>query len=289
MTNILKKKSFITDIGEKIYYFDSIDTKDSTILFIHDFMRSSAMFSKITKELLNYNRVVAFDLPGHGKNHKITSSTLEKSSEIINSLIKKLSLQNLSIISYGIGTLVLFQYIKDFGVCHLSNCMIIDSTPKYLNDNLWRNGLYRGNYTEKEFNYDKNYIANNSSKFLTVYLSQALPQYSCDVNFQDEPSLLFRFLGRLLYKKNAASLWNSIINSDFRSLLPTLTLPITIVYASPGSLLNEHAAFYMNNNLCNSTLHSINHTSHNSLCYKSNELINIINNFTSNNIIPIKA
>ena len=277
MTNLLKKKYFITTTSEKIYYFDSLNKKSNTLFFIHDFIRSSSMFSKLIKELLPHNRIICIDLPGHGKNSKVIPKSLDDISKTINELLNKLDLDNISVIAYGAGGSILFNYIQNFGDTFLDNCILIDCTPKYINTVDWKNGLYRGEYTISDFTNDQTLLSTLPKKFLTSYLSKAMPIYSEDDDLNKEASPLFKFLGRYLYKKNALTLWPLIVNSDFSTLLPTIKTNINIVYATPGSLYTEYTALYLQSIIPNSNLHPIENASHTNILYKTIELLNIIN------------
>ncbi len=278
MSNLLKKNYFITSKKEKIFYFDSILNKENTIFLLHDFMRSSSMFSKLAKELINMNRVISIDLPGHGKNSKITTNSLDSICKTLNELIHHLHLSNLNVIAYGTAGIILLNYIETYGESSFNNYTLIDCTPKYINDDCWKNGLYRGSYTLTDFNNDKSLISSTPYKFMSRYFSNSMPIYSDDTILNNlESTLLFKFIGRFLYKKNAITHWSMYINQDFRKTLSTIKQNVNLIYPSPGSLLSNNSALYMSALIPNNNLYEITNSSHTSVIYKTEELLDIIN------------
>lgn len=95
----------------KIAYTDEGDSKD-VLLFIHGLGSYLKAWDRNIPELKNHFRCIALDLPGYGKSSKqIHSGRVSFYVEIINEFIKKLNLQNVSLVGHSMGGQIVSAYV----------------------------------------------------------------------------------------------------------------------------------------------------------------------------------
>jgi pimeloyl-ACP methyl ester carboxylesterase len=110
-------------------------------------------------------------------------------------------------------------------------------TPKQLNDDVWKLGLYQGRYTREDMDRDA------GKDFYTLYKEFAIGAIT---RLAKVPGFLLR---RPLKKKLAdcdesvlKSLARSMKLQDNRPAVEQITVPITYFYADPGSLFSPKLA-----------------------------------------------
>lgn len=95
----------------KIAYTDEGDSEDA-LLFIHGLGSYLKAWDRNIPELKNHFRCIALDLPGYGKSSKqIHSGRVSFYVEIINEFIKKLNLQNVSLVGHSMGGQIVSAYV----------------------------------------------------------------------------------------------------------------------------------------------------------------------------------
>ena len=95
----------------KIAYTNEGDSED-VLLFIHGLGSYLKAWDRNIPELKNHFRCIALDLPGYGKSSKqIHSGTVSFYVEIINGFIKKLNLQNVSLVGHSMGGQIVSAYV----------------------------------------------------------------------------------------------------------------------------------------------------------------------------------
>lgn len=127
-------QNFITINGLKIAYFEKNPTADKMIFFIHGNSCSSRMWAKqLHSELLTNYRLIAFDLPGHGKS-SASENPLEDYSpigtaKILSSAVSKLAGKAPCILvgfSYGTNLVAeMLEYdVAPLGIVLMGACVI---------------------------------------------------------------------------------------------------------------------------------------------------------------------
>ena len=135
------------------------------------------------------------------------------------------------------GAAVAMNYVRMYGCDALKQLVLVDMTPKQLNDDEWKLGLYQGAYTKA----DAEKAA--SRNFLKVYRKiavQAIPRLKKIPGF-----LLNKPLKETLSKCDESvlkSLSASMTRQDNRDVIGMITVPLTYFYADPGSLFSPELA-----------------------------------------------
>ena len=135
------------------------------------------------------------------------------------------------------GAGVVFNYVRLYGCDALKQIVLCDMTPKQLNDEEWKLGLYQGRYASADMKRDE------GKDFYSLYKEFAIGAIP---RLAKIPGFLLR---RPLKKKLAVcdeavlkSLAKSMKLQDNRPVVELITVPVTYFYADPGSLFSPKLA-----------------------------------------------
>lgn len=128
------KQNFITINGLRIAYFEKNPTEDKIIFFIHGNSCSSRVWQKqLQSELFNNYRLIAFDLPGHGKSSASKNPLDDYSpigtAKLLSSVVNELADNGPYILvgfSYGTNVVaeMLAHSLKPAGIMLIGSCVI---------------------------------------------------------------------------------------------------------------------------------------------------------------------
>lgn len=231
--------------GMKLYFKDV--GKGSALIMMHGWTSNSDVYSKPVKNYLQYMaRCITYDHRGHGKSRdaNLEPVNMETLADDLNRLINALSLTDVTLLGWSMGAGTAMTYIKKYGCSALKQVVLCDMTPKQLNDDDWKLGLYKGRYTKE------NAEADAGNNFLTNYrnfsigakpVCEKLPVFILDHILKK----------RLMYcdEKVLRSLSSSMKTQDNRDFVEKLDVPLTYFYAVPGSLFSPDLAEWYKDNV----------------------------------------
>lgn len=220
--------------GEKLYYED-IGSGKNTVVMLHGWTSSHYVYTEPAKIISEKSRCIIYDHRGHGKSKSANKvqATMETLAEDLNELIIGLDLKNITLVGWSMGAGAVLNYVKLFGCDALKQIVLCDMPPKQMNDDNWKLGLYKGNYTQHDRELDERKIAYYQyKKFILVTAP----------NLNKLPRIL---LGRQLLKRLMkcdiaviTSLANSMKEQDNRAVVGKITVPFCYFYPNPGSLFS---------------------------------------------------
>ena len=197
---------FTLKSGEKLYYEDRGQGPD-TLIMMHGWTNSHEVYLKPVEMLQKQARCIIFDYRGHSG-----SKTANSGNPTMETLAAD-------------------------GCSSLKQIILCDMTPKQLNDEEWKLGLYQGRYTKENMERDAN------KDFYTLYKDFAIGAI---------PKLgkIPGFLLKRPLKKRLADCDESVLKSlaasmktqDNRPAVGQITVPVTYFYADPGSLFSPELA-----------------------------------------------
>ena len=220
--------------GEKLYYEDAGDGPE-TLIMLHGWTSSHEIYEETVSKLKDRVRCIIYDHRGHGgsKDANHERPTMETLAGDLDEIIQGLSLSNITLLGWSMGAGVVLNYVRLFGCDALKQIVLCDMTPKQLNDDGWKLGLYQGSYTREDMDRDA------EKDFFSLYKSFAVGAVP---KLQKVPGVL---LERPLKKKLSEcdegvlkSLSASMKAQDNRETVGMITVPLTYFYADPGSLFS---------------------------------------------------
>ncbi|MBQ1310894.1 MAG: alpha/beta hydrolase [Blautia sp.] len=212
--------------GEKLYYED-VGKGPETLIMMHGWTSSHDIFVEPVSKLKDQARCIIYDHRGHGKSKEANHEkpTMETLAGDLNEIIQGLSLSDVTLLGWSMGAGVVLNYVRRYGCDALKQIILCDMTPKQLNDEEWKLGLYQGAYTREDMEKDR------KKDFFSLYRSfavGAVPRLKKKLADCDEEVL--------------RSLSASMKAQDNRETAGMITVPLTYFYADPGSLFSPKLA-----------------------------------------------
>ena len=231
---------FTLSSGMELYYEDT-QYGDEVLLMLHGVTSNHTVFSQPAEILKGKVRCIFYDQRGHLNSRYANKEpvTMETLADDLNEIINGLSLKNVNLLGWSMGAGVIMTYVKKYGCGALKQVILCDMTPRQLNDESWQLGLDRGRYTadvvrkmeSKSFKVVVREFARGVSPKL-----KKLPFFVVD-----------KIVGNLLADCDVnviKSLFNSMKTQDNRDAISKLTVPLTYIYARPGSLFSPRLALW---------------------------------------------
>ncbi len=105
--------NYIESDSSKIYYRTSGVENSRTIIFVHGLAADSRFFHNQLKYFGNFYRVIAIDLPGHGRSRKTGALSLSVYSRSIEQVIKKENIGSYILAGHSMGGAVCLEHYKN--------------------------------------------------------------------------------------------------------------------------------------------------------------------------------
>ncbi len=229
---------FTLSNGEKLYYEDE-GSGQETVVMMHGWSSSCEIYERSFETLKEKVRCIIYDHRGHGgsKDANREKPTMDTLAGDLKELIDGLGLDNITLLGWSMGAGVALTYIRLYGCDGLKRLILCDMTPKMLNDDEWKLGMYQGKYTRKDMEDDA------GKDFFSLYKTFALAAVP---SLKKYPDIVIK---RPL-KEKLSSCDESVLTSlavsmkiqDNRETLERVTVPVFYFYAEPGSLFSPDLA-----------------------------------------------
>ncbi|MBR2812534.1 MAG: alpha/beta hydrolase [Solobacterium sp.] len=224
--------------GEKLYYEDKGNGPE-TLVMMHGWTSSHEIYEKPVESLQKQARCIIYDHRGHSfsKDANHENPTMETLASDLHELIEGLSLADITLLGWSMGAGVVFNYVRLYGCDRLKRIILVDMTPKQLNDAEWKLGLYQGRYTKEDMERDAD------KDFFSLYKEfavGAIPRLKKIPGFLLRKPLKERLAG--CDEAVLKSLAKSMKMQDNRPVVEQITVPVTYFYAEPGSLFSPALA-----------------------------------------------
>ena len=286
--------TFVASDGETISYVDI--GEGMPFLWIHGWGGCAELQCPFLEALsLRGFRCLCFDQRGCGQTKSMKNLGVDQSAKDAKELLEHLGIDNAIMLGYSMGAAVLFSYLDQFGTAHLSRVIIGDMSPKPLNDDQWKFGLYQGWYTQEQFRQDLYDMEHDYAHFAIHFAEQTIfphtpdeervseitPAYIAAVHKRAEETgktlLLQHFLEVPEENKLANRIyWESCDSRDFRHVMQLIDVPAALFFAVPGSIYDPHTAYWMASQIKDVTLFPMHGCTHMASGEKPQEFIDSI-------------
>jgi pimeloyl-ACP methyl ester carboxylesterase len=89
------------------------------------------------------HRVIAFDRRAHGESETpVHGQRMARHGRDLGELLELLDLRDVILVGASMGGNTLWAYVDQFGPSRLAGVVVVDQTPKMLNDESWPHGFY---------------------------------------------------------------------------------------------------------------------------------------------------
>lgn len=246
---------FETSDGVKLFYQQK--GEGNSIVFVHGWSGDHTIFEPSVNELSKRYKIVSYDLRGHGSSDRPEHGlTLKRFATDLEELMASLELNDVTLVGHSMGASTTFEYVKNYGVSRLKSVSIFDMTPKLLNDDEWKLGLYHGKYTKEDVNRDLTQMNEDYIKFAGPFAKSVLP-YLTDEMLEQHLEMVKGNTPHVL-----AAMWHAMAVSDFRDVLPKITVPTQIIYGEKSTLYSKETAEYLHSQIPHSKVIPFEHCTH---------------------------
>ncbi len=99
------------------------------IVLLHGFMESLDVWDELAEELSKQFRVIAIDLPGHGKSGILEQvHSMELMADVVREVIEYLRLKKVVLVGHSMGGYVALEFLRSFPQ-YLAGLVLLHSTP----------------------------------------------------------------------------------------------------------------------------------------------------------------
>lgn len=245
----------ITRDNKKIFY--EVKGEGIPIIFIHGFSDDHNSFRIQQKSLSKRYKIITYDQRGHGLSDRVNHNlNIEGLAMDLRNLIYYLELEDVVLVGWSMGASVIFEYIKRFNMDKLWKISIVDKGPKIINDYNWKLGLYHGAYKIDNALENLETMKTNWSKFaskfintMAPYLNESQRNISIKKMENNSPEIMY-------------SLWNSMIEKDYRPILNKITIPTLIIFGGKSSFYSVEVGNYLHKEIKNSKVQIFEDSTH---------------------------
>lgn len=237
------------------------------VILLHGWAASHRDWSGLIAHLGQQARLYCWDARGHGLGGKETRSaiTVSRMATDLRHMIADLEIDRPLLVGHSMGALIILEYIANYGEQGLAGLCLVDQSPRLLSADDWRLGLYG----EFDLTANAGLIRSLQEDFADAVLglvaagNQHLGHAVADLP-PDQYALLRDYLGSL---DHAAMIecWQSLVQCDFRSLLPAVRLPTLLIHGGQSQFYSLDVGRYLHSRLINSRFeiyHDSDHSPH---------------------------
>lgn len=246
-------KTFLAKDGVELKYVDVGEGRP--MVYVYGFGSSIESQTPFIEAMQGRGRVIVFDQRAFGMSPAAGEMGVHQSARDAKAIIEHLGLENVVLYGYSMGAAVCFSFVWQFGTAGLSKIILGDMSPKLINEDGWKLGLYQGWYTRGMFEEDLRLINSDYKRFALI-LSEGLLYPKNPEDPRDFTGTSDEIRARILERRNDLiaqvllkgmvdineehiranyHYWETMAGSDFRDVLPKIDVPTALLYADPGS------------------------------------------------------
>ncbi|MBA3676655.1 MAG: alpha/beta hydrolase [Sphingosinicella sp.] len=227
---------FIAPDGARIFYQDIGNGRP--VLLLHGLMAHKDFF-RFQRELADQFRLIEVDFRGHGGSRADGQlPTVEQLAADIAELSDFLGLQGTIGIGWSLGATILWHVLTGAAAHRFAASVIVDMTPRVLNDDDWDLGLSSeicGARSEAIRDDFRTFATSAGHAIFAQPLgprTQDLADWAGDEFAANDPAAI-------------GALWASLVKQDLRPILGQIRQPTLIAHGAQSSLYGSDTADYL--------------------------------------------
>lgn len=227
--------TFVAPDGAKISFGESGNGRP--LVLLHGLM-ASAEFFEPQQSLADRYRLIAIDLRGHGSSSAAGELTIAQLADDVGRLADQLDLNDAILVGWSLGASVLWRVLTGPSGHRFAASVVIDMSPKVLNEGDWTLGLSREVCDARSAAMREDFEAFATAAGQAMF-AQPLTRGTSD-------------LARRSGEKFAANhpeaiqgIWTSLVAEDLRPLLRQIEQPTLIIHGAQSQLYGRETAEYL--------------------------------------------
>ena len=224
-------RHFTASDGARIAYSD--EGRGRPLVLLHGLMANAGFFES-QRELADSFRVVAVDLRGHGRSPAgPVPPAIALLAEDVSALADELGLEGAVGIGWSLGAAVLWRVLTGPVSPRFVGAVVVDMTPRVLNDGDWDLGLSRETCQARSQAIRDDFPAFAAAAGQAIFASPGAEADRAAAAFAaNDPAAI-------------GALWESLVEEDFRPLLPSIRQPTLVVHGARSHLYGADTADHL--------------------------------------------
>jgi len=251
---------FTADDGAHIHV--RILGQGAPLVFLHGWTSSHQEWLPYGKALAERHQVFCWDARGHGASLAQEPPTVARMARDLRQLISHYDLQKPVLMGHSMGALTVWEYIRQFSCVGTGGICIVDQSPRLLTDADWPLGIY-GDFSPARNRAFTEELKENFAEAVLRFAAAGL-NARFTANYQRN-SIGCQMLRQYLQTLNTEPLvgcWESLSQSDYREVLPTITIPTLLIYGAESTFYTLDTAHYVQNHIPGAVLKVYENTDH---------------------------
>lgn len=225
----------------QLAYRDSGPDADArgSILLVHGWGVSGALFEGQLAALAPGFRVVAPDLPGHGDSAAFPRGAgFGWLAESVAALVAELQLREIVLVGWSLGAMVAWDLLLRHPGLPVKKLVTIDMVPRLLNDADWSYGLREG-HDHHVFDRNIRWMLDDWAGYTALFV----PRIFARGGSARERGLLAQTQGVAQRNNphNMARIWSLMVEQDFRRDIQQIRVPTLVVSGALSQLYGQPA------------------------------------------------
>ncbi len=230
------------------------------LVLLHGWAADLAIWSRLTEHLTHDHTVYAWTARGHGvpRPHAGGGSeppVVARMASDLAAVIAHFKLERPTLVGHSMGAMVAWQMAADHGLEAIGRLCLIDQTPRLVTDEGWRLGIY-GDWSRER---DQAFVDDLRADFAETVLRlislghNAAARHHYQLNSRGIQRMREMLRGR--EPEPHITCWRSLTAADYRPLLPSLTVPVMLVYGGASNYYGPETAAYVASRISGAALH----------------------------------
>lgn len=222
---------FTASDGARIAYRD--EGRGRPLVFLHGLMAHSGFFHGQHPLAEDY-RLIAVDLRGHGESRGVRGGlTMGRLADDVAELAARLDLSGAVGIGWSLGATVLWRLLAGSGGGRFAGAVVVDMTPRVLNDENWTLGLSRETCEARSAAIAEDFQAFAAGAGQAIFAAPGADADWAAREFADNDGAA------------VGALWESLVDEDLRDALRDIRQPTLVVRGAHSHLYGPSTADYL--------------------------------------------
>jgi pimeloyl-ACP methyl ester carboxylesterase len=224
-------RHFTASDGARIAFSD--EGRGRPLLLLHGLMADSGFFGR-QQVLADSFRVISIDFRGHGRSPAgPVPPTIRLLADDVAGLAEAMELEGAVGIGWSLGAAVLWRVLAGPASSRFAAAVVVDMTPRVLNDQDWDLGLSRETCEARSQAIRDDFPAFAAAAGQAIFAaSGAEADRAAKAFAANDPAAI-------------GALWESLVGEDFRPLLPAIRQPTLVVHGAHSHLYGADTAGHL--------------------------------------------
>jgi pimeloyl-ACP methyl ester carboxylesterase len=243
----------VTVNGAQLHYEDV--GSGSPLVLLHGVWMSGRCFQHQLAGLADRYRVLALDFRGHGRSEHVQSGhTVAQYARDLRAFLEALGLREVVVVGWSMGSLVVWDYVQQFGATGLRGVIVVDQTPSDYKWADWPHGFLDFDALRHAMAASQTDRAAMVEEFIPLLFKAEPPA-------PEHAALIREETMRLPDTIATAVIFDQTVQ-DYRDALPQVTVPALVLTGRDEKLVAVAAEEYVAERMPNARLVVFEQSSH---------------------------